>query len=108
MPVEIDTHLRFRHHPHVAITELDGVVSLFQGNTCDYLTLNETGSAIWQALAHQPTIDEICITMQRHYEVDPEICRREVEAWLNEALSKQLITSTQPSEVQMIKKRNVS
>ncbi len=87
---------RYKHHPHVAITELDGVVTLFQSNTCDYLTLNETGSTIWETLVDQPTIDEICIAIQRHYDVDPEICRSEVEAWLTEALSKQIITSALP------------
>lgn len=91
------TH-RYKRHPHVVVTELDGEVSLFQSDTCDYLALNETGSAIWQVLNTQPTMNEICLAMCQHYEIDLETCQREVEAWLLDALSKRLITSSQCSK----------
>lgn len=84
----------FRQHPQVVITELDGTLSLFQSATCDYLKLNETASTIWQALGDRPTVDDLCATLQQEYDVEAEVCLRELEAWLNEALSKQIVIAS--------------
>jgi len=85
---------RYRQHPQVVITELDGTLSLFQSATCDYLTLNETASSIWQALGDHPTAEELCATLQQKYDVETEVCLSELDAWLNEALSKQIVIAS--------------
>ena len=56
---------RYKQHHQAVCTELDGDVALFQSNTCDYLVLNETGSAIWNALKTQPTLPELCKNLDR-------------------------------------------
>ncbi|MFL0724617.1 MAG: PqqD family protein [Prochlorococcus sp.] len=83
---------RFKQHHQAVCTELDGEVALFQSNTCDYLVLNETGSAIWDALKSQPTLSELCKYLQGEYEVTPDECKTSVEAWLEAALEKKVIT----------------
>ena len=83
---------RFKQHNQAVCTELDGEVALFQSNTCDYLVLNETGSAIWNALKSQPTLPELCKYLQGEYEVTPDECKTSVEAWLEAALEKKVIT----------------
>ncbi len=87
---------RFRQHPQVVITELDGTLSLFQSATCDYLALNETASSIWQALGDHPTVEDLCARLQQEYDVEVEVCRLELEAWLKEALSKQIVIASDP------------
>ena len=82
---------RFKQHHQAVCTELDGEVALFQSNTCDYLVLNEPGSAIWNALKSQPTLSELCKHLQSEYEVTPDECKSSVEAWLEAALDKQVI-----------------
>ena len=82
---------RFKQHSQAVCTELDGDVALFQSKTCDYLVLNETGSAIWNALKSQPTLSEICKYLQGEYEVTPDECKLSVEAWLEAALEKKVI-----------------
>ena len=82
---------RFKQHQEAVFTELDGEVALFQSNTCEYLVLNETGSAIWNALKFQPTLAELCKHLQREYEVTPDECKTSVEAWLEAALQKKVI-----------------
>ena len=82
---------RFKQHFQAVCTELDGEVALFQSNTCDYLVLNKTGSAIWNALKSQPTLSEICKHLQGEYEVTPDECKLSVEAWLEAALKKKVI-----------------
>lgn len=83
---------RFKQHHQAVCTELDGEVALFQSNTCDYLVLNETGSAIWDALKSQPTLSDLCKYLQGEYEVTPDECKTSVEAWLEAALEKKVIT----------------
>ncbi len=82
---------RFKQHHQAVCTELDGDVALFQSNTCDYLVLNETGSAIWNALKSQPTLVELCKHLQNEYEVTPDECKSSVQSWLEAALEKKVI-----------------
>ncbi|WP_244279815.1 PqqD family protein [Synechococcus sp. UW179A] len=82
---------RFKQHPQAVCTELDGGVALFQSNTCDYLVLNETGSAIWHALKTQPTLPELCKNLQAEYEVTLDECKSSIETWLEAALEKKVI-----------------
>ena len=82
---------RFKQHSQAVCTELDGDVALFQSNTCDYLVLNETGSAIWNALKTQPTLPELCKYLEEEYEVTTDECKSSIETWLEAALEKKVI-----------------
>ena len=84
---------RFKQHHQAVCTELDGEVALFQSNTCDYLVLNETGSAIWNTLKTQPSLAEICSHLQEEYDVDPGACQSSVEAWLEAAIEKKVVST---------------
>ena len=84
---------RFKQHHHAVYTELDGEVALFQSSTCDYLVLNETGSAIWNALKTQPSLAEICSHLQEEYDVDADECQSSVEYWLKAALEKKIVST---------------
>ena len=84
---------RFKQHHQAVCTELDGEVALFQSKTCDYLVLNVTGSAIWNALKTQPSLAEICFQLQEEYDVDPDECQSSVEAWLEAALEKKVVST---------------
>ena len=86
-----DSSSRYRHHPHAVFTELDGEITLFQSNTCDYLVLNETGSAIWELLKDKPTALEICQSLQSEFEVSASECELSVNEWLKYALEKKVI-----------------
>ncbi len=87
----INSTKRFKQHHQAVCTELDGEVALFQSNTCDYLVLNETGSAIWNALKTQPTLPELCKNLQEEYEVTSDECKSSTETWLEAALEKKVI-----------------
>ena len=82
---------RFKQHSQAVCTELDGDVALFQSNTCDYLVLNETGSAIWNALKTQLTLPELCKHLEEEYEVTSDECKSSIETWLEAALEKKVI-----------------
>ena len=82
---------RFRQHPQAICTELDGEIALFQSSTCDYLVLNESGSAIWNALSKQPTLTELCQGLQEEYNVSPDDCLADVVAWLEIGVEKRVV-----------------
>jgi hypothetical protein len=82
---------RFKQHPQAVVTDLDGDVALFQSSNCDYLVLNDSGSAIWNALTTQPTLVELCAVLQEEYNVRPDDCLSDVEAWLEIGLEKQVV-----------------
>ena len=82
---------RFKQHPQAICTELDGEVALFQSSTCDYLVLNDSGSAIWNSLTTQPTLAELCAGLQEEYNVSPDDCLADVEAWLEIGVEKQVV-----------------
>ncbi len=84
---------RFKQHHQAICTELDGEVALFQSDTCDYLVLNETGSAIWNALKTRPSLAEICSHLQEEYDVDAGACQSSVEAWLEAAIEKKVVST---------------
>ena len=87
----ISSTKRFKQHHQSVCTELDVEVALLQSDTCDYLVLNETGSAIWNALKTQPTLSEICTHLEGEYEVTPDECKSSIETWLEAALEKKVI-----------------
>jgi hypothetical protein len=82
---------QFKQHPQAICTELDGEVALFQSSSCEYLVLNDSGSSIWKALTTQPTLAELCAGLQEEYNVSPDDCLADVEAWLKIGVEKQLV-----------------
>ena len=87
----LSTTPHFKQHPQAVFTELDGEIALFQSSSCEYLVLNESGSAIWNALAPKPSIAELCEILLRDFDVSPEQCHSDVKAWLAIALEKQVV-----------------
>ena len=84
----------FKRHHQAVFTELDGQTALFQADTCDYLVLNETGSAIWLLLESPRSMQAICRQLVEDYDIDHETCLRETEDWLNAAVEKKVAIKT--------------
>jgi hypothetical protein len=49
-----------------------------------YIGLSEVGARIWELIDTPQEIDTLCATLLGEYEVAPETCRAEVEAFLGE------------------------
>lgn len=56
------------------------MMSVEQGS---YIALNEVGSRIWTLIDAPQSLDEICGTLEREFEVEPAVCRVEAEAFVN-------------------------
>ncbi|MGB0694947.1 MAG: PqqD family protein [Rhodospirillaceae bacterium] len=66
-------------------SSLDGEVVLMSPSNGSYITLNETGGAIWTLLAKQHTVQTLLDALCNRFEARPETIREEVLGFLNRA-----------------------
>lgn len=57
------------------------MMSAEKGN---YIGLSEVGARIWEIIETPSELEAVCARLQQEYEVEPDVCRAEVEAFLNE------------------------
>jgi len=57
------------------------MMSAEKGN---YIGLTEVGARIWELIATPQEVDAVCARLIGEFEVAPEVCRAEVETFLNE------------------------
>jgi hypothetical protein len=50
----------------------------------DYIGLSAVGARIWELIETPQDVDAVCTRLQDEFEVTPEVCRAEVETFLNE------------------------
>jgi hypothetical protein len=50
----------------------------------EYIGLSEVGARIWELVDAQPSLDELCLQLQKEYDVPADICQAEVERFLAE------------------------
>ena len=60
------------------------MMSAEKGN---YIGLSEVGARIWELIEEPRAIDAVCAQLQQEYEVAPDVCRAEVESFLNELVT---------------------
>jgi hypothetical protein len=71
--------------------ELDGTACLFDPSTAEYLNLNSSGSATWNAISVPKTIEDIISELLDQFEVESDQCMKETVNFLEEAENKGLI-----------------
>lgn len=57
-----------------------------------YIGLNPMGVQIWRLIEPPQTIGDICAALIEKFEVDPAVCRAEVEAFVEKMAARGLIT----------------
>jgi hypothetical protein len=57
------------------------MMSAEKGN---YIGLTEVGARIWELIETPSEMDVVCARLQQEYDVAPDTCRTEVEAFVNE------------------------
>jgi hypothetical protein len=57
------------------------MMSAEKGN---YIGLSEIGSRIWELVETPQEIDALCDQLQNEYDVTPDACRADIDAFLNE------------------------
>ena len=70
------------------------MMSAEKGN---YIGLSEVGARIWELIETPQEIDVVCTRLTEEYDVAPEICRAEVETFLNELVKHGAIALDPPA-----------
>ena len=81
----------YRRAPKAIFTDLDGETALFQTDTCEYLVLNATGSAIWELIGVPRSLKDICKQLVQDYDVNLEMCMNETSEWLKNAAEREVV-----------------
>lgn len=84
-------------NPDVCAAELDGDICLFNPVKAEYLNLNATGSAIWNLLEQPTELDQLLNELQNRYAVEPDTCRQETKAFINEAINRGMLQDRPPA-----------
>lgn len=69
------------HKPdHVVMRELEGEAILLNLETERYFGLDEVGTRMWTELVASPSVEGACEALEREFEVEPAVLRRDLEA----------------------------
>lgn len=71
----------------VLTAEIDGEAVMMSIEEGEYYGLDETGTAIWELLETPHSLGEVLDVLRERYEVEPDVCRRDVERFLSDLLS---------------------
>lgn len=83
-------------NPSVIYRELSGEIVLLNLQSGVYYGLDAVGSRIWQLLAQQRKLEDVCAIMLDEFEVPADVLRADVTRLLGELSDKGLV-SMQPS-----------
>lgn len=64
--------------------KVDDALVMMSADHGHYLGLTEIGARIWELIAVPQTIEELCAQLTTEFDVTPETCRTEVDAFLRE------------------------
>jgi len=70
------------------------MMSAEKGN---YISLSEVGARIWELIEAPRDVDAVCAQLQEEFEVAPDVCHAEVQAFLNELVKHGAIALDPPS-----------
>lgn len=77
--------------PGLNAVEMDGELVMMGQEQGEYYGLRDVAASIWQHLAEPHTLADLVDLICAEYTVDPEVCRPDVVAFLDDLLSRKLI-----------------
>jgi Coenzyme PQQ synthesis protein D (PqqD) len=79
--------------------EVDGEVVMLSERAGAYFGLDGIGSEIWQLIEEPRRVSELCGTLAQRYDVDAETLSRDVTAFLDALLARNLVRLVQEPTV---------
>ena len=76
---------------------IDGEIVALNIETGTCYGLNSVGSRIWSLLEKPISVSSICATLMAEYQVEPEVCERDVVDLIEHLLDEGLIVTTDPT-----------
>jgi hypothetical protein len=91
-PTPIDPAAALSRPANLAASEIDGELVILNLDSGHFFQLNPVGSRIWEALETPATMAELCCAMEQRFDVDPDACRRDIEAFIAALSAHALVT----------------
>ncbi len=83
--------MKFSKTTDVLTSKIDDEIIILSIEADAYFGLNDVGSRVWELLDEPATLDELVQRFMAEYDVDAETCRNDVEAFLDDMLSRKLV-----------------
>ena len=72
---------------------------MMSADSGNYIGLSDVGARIWELIDTPRDVEAVCSALQAEYDVTPETCRAEVEAFLKEMVKHGAIALDPPAPV---------
>ncbi len=83
-PVMETEHMMVRKQGDWLAAKVGDELVMMSAEKGNYIGLSEIGARIWELIETPRDVDAVCAQLQDEFEVAPEVCRAEVETFLNE------------------------
>ncbi|MGL4992152.1 MAG: lasso peptide biosynthesis PqqD family chaperone [Sarcina sp.] len=83
----------FKRNENIDVSELDGQKVMMNIELGKYLMLNEVGSAIWDCIDGQNSIEKIVDTLMGEYDIQKDECTKSVVDYMERLKELELIES---------------
>ncbi|QNQ10343.1 PqqD family protein [Sphingomonas alpina] len=87
--------VRVRRAPDLITAPLDDGAMIMDIAGGNFLELNRTAARIWDLLDTPNTVSGLCALMLDRYDVTPELCAAQIEAWMADMREQKLIVVEQ-------------
>jgi hypothetical protein len=88
-----DSERLFSRDPDLVAVPMDGelvMLSLEQGS---YYGLDGIGPRIWELIGHPISLEDLTATLCLEYDIDPDTCRLDVSALLDDMISAGIVSA---------------
>ena len=89
---QLDTKTLYSQSPGNIVSDMDGEKVMLSVSNGKYYNLGELGGEIWELMKEPISIQELVITLQSQYNVDPADCMSHVTDFLNQLLEQGLVS----------------
>ena len=80
--------IQFKRCDDVVFELLDDNICIFNDKLASYLMLNKTGSFIWNCLENPMSLEELCISAEKIYNLDDKVkIFKEIDEFIDESKS---------------------
>ncbi len=76
--------------------KVGGELVMMSAEMGNYIGLSEVGARIWELIETPKKVDAVCNQLVDEFEIAPEVCRAEVDTFLNELVKHGAITLDPP------------
>lgn len=87
----MDQNLKVKRNDNFVFNEVDGELVMMNIETGGYVSLNESGKSIWNALEEPKNIQEIVQLLLAEYDVPEADCYAEVNSFMATMLEKEVL-----------------